>query len=1781
MDYKQVINAFFSILLLFFTSISIWAQCPELTSDSVDPDCNINCNVCLDDEIIISMTGVDMEDGSTIDFYIGPDGDDPLGETYLGSADVTSDCADGPQFMYILVDPPPGPDKCDEYAVIYTGGSGFDADEIEIVNGVGNTLSPYVLGNSAAFTPDCGVIAVGPGDFVPDDAILIIQSSAEGNEVYDITELCDLGLDIYVIASDNTDCSGGFFINGADVEYELELDCVSDIVSYSSGTNAWSFLEGEGDWITEVPEMEIPEPSNGLTTIEDFTFTITQDIIDDFCIPPSSQLDVQGYLNPQIGGACVDVVTTIFNLTLSCPEANEVDPIDACETDGDISIDLSIYDDQISGGSGNVIWSTNSDGSGVIGNPSNYSGSVPVYAFVEFGGCESDIIELEVNVFPEPNVDLVIDPMDACAGDDITILENGGDGVSWMWEGPGGFNSDDQDAEVDDAEPGTYSVTVTDANDCTSIMEIEYSPISGPSAEVDVSSEDLCEGSCIEVTFTITSGSGGPYDLVWEVSAGITIPIPWTTDVESETWTICTTTGLIGGWDPGTMTATVPEFLSFIEVELVNISEGGCEGQVDSDVITINIVEPPTANDAGPLTACADIGMDAEFDLSELNDEIGGSDDVLWFEDMDLMDEIDPPTVETDMNMTVFAVVDDGVCLSEPVEVELIVMEIGDAGEDEEITICNGLTDPLNLFGTLGGTPTIGGMWSDVSGAGVDLTNPEVVDFSDVEEGTYDFTYSFTGVVGCPESMATVTVIIDPPIEMEILSQECSPDDLFLIVLFEISEDGIVSSDVGVLMSTGGLSYQLDVPTNESEFTITIVDPNNMSCVYEYEFDVPECGCQFIPAPEVDPEYVLCFGEDFPDIEAIDDQDFSANWFDETGTDIILGDSEEFTPTEDGTYFVQTFDVLDPTCTSELVEFEVIVLTPPNPGMDSMIMMCQGFDMSFNLMDLLLGTPDVGGDWTDVLMTGLDISDPANVNFSSLPSGSYTFNYELDGDACPNASANLTVTISVPPNPGMDVDTSACAGSDVLLDFIQMISPVDLGGVWMESTGMIDLSTPDQVSIQTLASGIYIIEYVIPGMDQMSPYCASVSSMITLEIVDPISAGMDNQVSECIGGTLSISNYLLNNDAIGIIEPVDPAVMIVGDMFATNGLMEGDYEFYHIINMTESCPADTALITITLGNQLTAGLDVDEDICATGNFDLNDLLNGADLGGSFILESDNSTIPAGILDATNYAGQSISILYEIGGGSCPLDTAVLSLNIADEPSFMIDPNDEMICEGDCASFTITTSFTQGVLLNINLLDEQGIVVSSEMLMLNGNSNFDICNINNGNLSVLDLEPDQNYSLELVSFVFMGCEYDLNESIEIVSGASGVLNYSESLCSNQEVTLGGIVFNQFNPTGSVDVPIPNACDSLINVNLDFFDPVESFIDGSVCSSFSILVNGTNYNSTNPIGVEVVPNGASNSCDSTIFVSLDFSIDNEMIDIVESLCEGDFIQVGDDVYDESNPVGQTLIPASSQFSCDTIVTVELSFGEAYQISLEPQCADQTQGIIIVDGTTNNLPLDIFVDDVLFDSTNELPFNIFLDNGAYSIDLIDANGCTLQENVTIQTTSVNFSVASAGTTNNVYDLSVNTSISLDSVIWSGSGLTCSVCFDPSTSLISGTQEFVATGYYGDGCTVSASIILIEQTSTEIFYPNIFKPNNDGVNDVFFLQSESDYIVNQLSIFDRWGNAVWLNQNFETNDPNQGWDGRFNGAKVNMGVYVFYGEVEIPGEGIRILEGSITIVR
>jgi gliding motility-associated-like protein len=69
------------------------------------------------------------------------------------------------------------------------------------------------------------------------------------------------------------------------------------------------------------------------------------------------------------------------------------------------------------------------------------------------------------------------------------------------------------------------------------------------------------------------------------------------------------------------------------------------------------------------------------------------------------------------------------------------------------------------------------------------------------------------------------------------------------------------------------------------------------------------------------------------------------------------------------------------------------------------------------------------------------------------------------------------------------------------------------------------------------------------------------------------------------------------------------------------------------------------------------------------------------------------------------------------------------------------------------------------------------------------------------------------------------------------------------------------------------------------------------------------------------------------------------------------------------------------------------------------------------------------------------------------------------------------------------------------------------------------------------------------------ELLVPNAFTPNDDGVNDRFRPRQTFALRSFSMTIFDRWGNAV-----FHTHDPLAGWDGTLNGHPAPMGTYVWY---------------------
>ncbi len=110
----------------------------------------------------------------------------------------------------------------------------------------------------------------------------------------------------------------------------------------------------------------------------------------------------------------------------------------------------------------------------------------------------------------------------------------------------------------------------------------------------------------------------------------------------------------------------------------------------------------------------------------------------------------------------------------------------------------------------------------------------------------------------------------------------------------------------------------------------------------------------------------------------------------------------------------------------------------------------------------------------------------------------------------------------------------------------------------------------------------------------------------------------------------------------------------------------------------------------------------------------------------------------------------------------------------------------------------------------------------------------------------------------------------------------------------------------------------------------------------------------------------------------------------------------------------------------------------------------------------------------------------------------------------------------------------------------------------------------------------SLSKKITLVHESINNcLYFPNIFSPNKDNLNDVFYPFGDESLVVERFSIFDRWGELVFQTQHIFPNDPSGGWNGTFKGEECSQGVFVWVAELKLPNEEKILLKGELTLVR
>jgi gliding motility-associated-like protein len=127
------------------------------------------------------------------------------------------------------------------------------------------------------------------------------------------------------------------------------------------------------------------------------------------------------------------------------------------------------------------------------------------------------------------------------------------------------------------------------------------------------------------------------------------------------------------------------------------------------------------------------------------------------------------------------------------------------------------------------------------------------------------------------------------------------------------------------------------------------------------------------------------------------------------------------------------------------------------------------------------------------------------------------------------------------------------------------------------------------------------------------------------------------------------------------------------------------------------------------------------------------------------------------------------------------------------------------------------------------------------------------------------------------------------------------------------------------------------------------------------------------------------------------------------------------------------------------------------------------------------------------------------------------------------------------------------------------------------PVTHQYRATGQFQAclTAYNSLGCPRQICQPVQALVIPAIDVPNAFTPMTGDANSILYVRG---YGISQMkfTIWNRWGQKV-----FETNDPNIGWNGKFNGVMQPMDVFVYTLSATF-FDGVEVnKKGDITLIR
>jgi gliding motility-associated-like protein len=138
----------------------------------------------------------------------------------------------------------------------------------------------------------------------------------------------------------------------------------------------------------------------------------------------------------------------------------------------------------------------------------------------------------------------------------------------------------------------------------------------------------------------------------------------------------------------------------------------------------------------------------------------------------------------------------------------------------------------------------------------------------------------------------------------------------------------------------------------------------------------------------------------------------------------------------------------------------------------------------------------------------------------------------------------------------------------------------------------------------------------------------------------------------------------------------------------------------------------------------------------------------------------------------------------------------------------------------------------------------------------------------------------------------------------------------------------------------------------------------------------------------------------------------------------------------------------------------------------------------------------------------------------------------------------------------------------------------LTCSTCASAFSEPPNSTKYIITVSAGDIRCAkkIEANVKVISGVNV----PTAFSPNGDAVNDIFYIiGSKGVRIIKEILIYNRWGELIFRDDNFQTGDPSHGWDGTYRGKSLMPDSFTYKIIAEMKNGEVNDFSGAFTLLR